>query len=593
MSQEYNEEMEIPRSNREYLGYIDKTTDHIYMLSEFIDNSIQSAKDHKFKNVEVKICIDKKKGILYIRDDAGGIAFKNRGIAIKNGKDETEQGDTLNMFGVGMKMASIWFGRKMTFFTKSVEDDFSYSLTLDVDKLEHSDFKVEVQKNIDITSTSGIDFLHEHGTIVKIENFHLNGPHAGRYDKKMFVKGDKKDGKALEEQIACRFSRYLKNHFLRITFSYIDDKGLEQMDGTKPLVITESTIPNLYLSQKDKNDYEYLQGKNVKEATFYKKIMKEIYNKYESMFDNDIEFGDLTYRKIIETFENQEEFKFKTKIQLDEKFNNIKIPFTFGYIKKESAFMKYTGLSVYQDDRAVISGPNTNKTKLTWLTFDKALSNKSVKVTLRFIGEIDLNNKSMFRVDNNKMGFHGTVKEDIEEIISRKFQKHLADLIDKLLDIILYKDEQHASDEAIRIENERFAKEINKHNILENCSVETENLNVHENDGERPVNSFKVLDKVTNEYKFNFIHYLQDLDDQRRIFRANVEVDNTEGKYLYILFVNKKFVGFKPTMKDEDFSVLVNPIIKLIIHSLKDVKDHEARVEKFYNIVEVIQGDEK
>lgn len=423
------------------------------MISEFIDNSVQSMLDFNKDSIRVNIIVNLQEEAIYIIDNAAGIPYENRRVAIKNGKDETEQGTSLNMFGVGMKMAAIWLGRRLTIYTKHINDDFAYSIKLDVDELQGEHFYFTDRKNIDITKESNVKFDYDSGTIIKIDKLHLNSIHKGRYDSRMFKKGKKSTGKSLEDQLACRYERFIRKGKLNINISFINEKGEEEMtQENKSVDITQAKIPNIFISSFNKNDYEYAEGKNISITSIYKKEYAKLKNEYMNKMDENTGFVGLTYRDIFNKFENQDEFVFNCFLQLkDIKYKNIQIPFRF--IGKQDSLLKYNGLSVYQDNRAIISGPNSSQNNLTWLTYNKALSGYSHYINNRFSGEIELNDKTVFRVDNNKIGFHGTVKEDIETEIEHIFKEKLSPLFSKMLELIFHKDNQARSDNEIKKRN--------------------------------------------------------------------------------------------------------------------------------------------
>ncbi|QBQ07811.1 ATP-binding protein [Spiroplasma gladiatoris] len=584
----------IPRTNREFLGYIDKTTSHIYMISEFIDNSIQSALDYKKDHINVNVIINMKEECIYIVDNACGIPYESRNVAIKNGKSELEQGESLNKFGVGMKMAAIWFGKRLTIYTKHINDNFAYSIKLDVDQLEGEDFYFTDIKNIDMSKESGFKFEYNSGTIIKIDKLHTNSVHSGRYESRMYKKGSKENGKALEEQLACRYARFIRKGMLSINLSYINKKGQEEMgNDNRSVDITQAMIPNPYISPYDKNDYEYSNGKNINSTREYKEIFGKLKEQYFNKLNENVGFEGLTYGDIFETFENQKELKFSCFIVLnDDKYKKFKIPFTFGFIGKNDIFLKYNGLSVYQDNRAIIAGPNTTQTNLTWMKYDKALSGKSHYVNNRFIGEIDLNDKKIFRVDNNKMGFHGTVKEDIEYVIEKTFKNNLSEIFRNFLELIFHKDEQVRSDKEIKTEIERFSKILNKNNTLENIDIEPEELTMIEpgTDDERTITSFIIKDKKDSDNIYSLTYNINnsEFEDDKKIFKIdNKFLDNRQ---LLVLNINKDFYGFKKGVKDEALLVLINPIVNLILCSLSDCKNNEERIEKIHNIVDMFHN---
>ncbi|OCL82316.1 Histidine kinase-, DNA gyrase B-, and HSP90-like ATPase [Arcobacter porcinus] len=88
-------------------------------LSEYVDNSIQSFLDNreKLNNKKINVTItvdfsDKSNKKIIIEDDGAGISYNNLKRAMKPAFKPNEQ--NLNEFGIGMKAASIWIGRKWT-----------------------------------------------------------------------------------------------------------------------------------------------------------------------------------------------------------------------------------------------------------------------------------------------------------------------------------------------------------------------------------------------------------------------------------------------------------------------------------------------
>lgn len=88
-------------------------------LSEYVDNSIQSFLDNKEKFNKEKINVtitvdfsDKSNKKIVIEDDGIGITENDLKRAMKPAFKPNEQ--NLNEFGIGMKAASIWIGRKWT-----------------------------------------------------------------------------------------------------------------------------------------------------------------------------------------------------------------------------------------------------------------------------------------------------------------------------------------------------------------------------------------------------------------------------------------------------------------------------------------------
>ena len=91
-----------------------------YALSEYVDNSVQSFLDDRdrlendFVSVEIDYDVDEDGNeFIQITDDAGGISEEKFDNAFRLTDPDGLKG-TLNEFGLGMKMASLWLGNKFT-----------------------------------------------------------------------------------------------------------------------------------------------------------------------------------------------------------------------------------------------------------------------------------------------------------------------------------------------------------------------------------------------------------------------------------------------------------------------------------------------
>lgn len=99
-------------------------------LSEYVDNSVQSFLDNKEKLNKEKINVtitvdfsDKSNKKITIEDDGAGITDSDLKRAMKPAFKPNEQ--NLNEFGIGMKAASIWIGRKWTLTNSQIDRENS------------------------------------------------------------------------------------------------------------------------------------------------------------------------------------------------------------------------------------------------------------------------------------------------------------------------------------------------------------------------------------------------------------------------------------------------------------------------------------
>lgn len=99
-------------------------------LSEYVDNSVQSFLDNKEKLNKEKINVtitvdfsDRSNKKITIEDDGAGITDSDLQRAMKPAFKPNEQ--NLNEFGIGMKAASIWSGRKWTLINSQIDRENS------------------------------------------------------------------------------------------------------------------------------------------------------------------------------------------------------------------------------------------------------------------------------------------------------------------------------------------------------------------------------------------------------------------------------------------------------------------------------------
>ena len=114
-----------------------------YALGEFVDNSITSYLQNKKKlneiekNYKLKIKIEFLSSEITIKDNAGGITSERFVDAFEPGKvppDTTK----LSEFGVGMKVAALWFCNKWRVHTKSFKEPVWRLVEFDINKVREN-----------------------------------------------------------------------------------------------------------------------------------------------------------------------------------------------------------------------------------------------------------------------------------------------------------------------------------------------------------------------------------------------------------------------------------------------------------------------
>ncbi len=218
-------------------------------LSEYIDNSLQSFIDNKKElnadKLNITITIDDKdtnNRKIFIEDNAGGISHTDLERAMKPAYKPQKQ--NLNEFGIGMKAASLWIGRKWTLlnsYLQRVDKSKSEQIIFDLDEL--------IQNNDTTVPISYVDSdTNKHGVTIVIEKLNRD------FDR---------------EIIEDAFCSLIENYQL---FIY-RDKILElNLNSTKynDLNITSEedvSIPNVLKSRKmiTKGKKSFWMGSEIKE----------------------------------------------------------------------------------------------------------------------------------------------------------------------------------------------------------------------------------------------------------------------------------------------------------------------------------------
>lgn len=152
-----------------------------HALAEFIDNALQSYRDHSqelhmsaygykpYVSIEINWePITKTATSIVVRDNAYGMDLKNFLASLQPG-NKPKDNTGLHEFGMGLKSASLWLGNKYTITTKAYNDSFVRSATFDVEEVTANNLK-----EIDYTELPAES--EEHYTILSIENLTQNAP---------------------------------------------------------------------------------------------------------------------------------------------------------------------------------------------------------------------------------------------------------------------------------------------------------------------------------------------------------------------------------------------------------------------------------
>lgn len=142
-------------------------------IAELLDNSTQSFIDnnYKSKNIIPKIFIiyksNESEEELIVADNAFGISDDNLERVLKL-NDIPKNTKGRNEFGMGLKTASFWFGKRLEVFTKNINESHSVHLCLDLDELLEKEDTLITPKYAEGSSLLEEYSIFSYGTTIKI-----------------------------------------------------------------------------------------------------------------------------------------------------------------------------------------------------------------------------------------------------------------------------------------------------------------------------------------------------------------------------------------------------------------------------------------
>lgn len=127
-----------------YEGYRNYTYNLWFALGEFIDNSITSAyqnwsdlvkihgKDYK---LVIEITLDAQNKTLEVLDNAAGISLEKFSDVLVAGR-KPQDPSFLSVHGMGMKLASFWWGRSLSITSSPINMDYTTKAVMDLDVMK-------------------------------------------------------------------------------------------------------------------------------------------------------------------------------------------------------------------------------------------------------------------------------------------------------------------------------------------------------------------------------------------------------------------------------------------------------------------------
>ena len=148
-----------------------------YALSEFVDNAVQSYSENKEAlelvegsdfQLEIKIDVDISNDFIRVSDNAGGIDRLNFIRAFEPANIPTDISG-LSEFGMGMKIAAIWFADKYTVKTKALGEDYERVVEFDLNKVMN-----EGKEDLEVTNIKSNK--SKHYTTITLNELSHNKP---------------------------------------------------------------------------------------------------------------------------------------------------------------------------------------------------------------------------------------------------------------------------------------------------------------------------------------------------------------------------------------------------------------------------------
>jgi len=198
-----------------YLTYKNYPYKAAQVFGEFIDNSIQSFESNKSQllnsdphfvlrvDIGFEWAVDPEDNLvkaskITIADNAAGMTGERFAVAF-NLADKDSFREGMNEFGIGMKAASAWFGNNWHVETKSITDNVSRVVDVDITKI--NDENIE-----ELESLETIDDSKIHGTTILLTNL---------WPENAILKSNKEK---LIKSIASIYRYYLRRGELQLFF---------------------------------------------------------------------------------------------------------------------------------------------------------------------------------------------------------------------------------------------------------------------------------------------------------------------------------------------------------------------------------------
>lgn len=388
-------------------------------LGEFIDNSISSFqnknRNNPVNNLQIIITFDATDDNnlkIKIQDNAMGMDAKQLEDAMqpfdRSGKSDTDY----NQYGVGMKLGIFWHGANVTIYSKK-EREKEYKLELCTDGIHSAQEEIIV----DSSKSNENEIKYNSGTTIIISKVYEN-------KFPVFAKGKLK---LIKDALGWRYSKLIEKGLTIRVDVITNDKNKNESEIIKPFVIKPFRRNQMF--EDKKNSYQTNQQKR----DVYAQRLNDIYE--------DIMAGKYDNNSIIREAYNKFNSNEDVILEKDIIVNNQSVKLKFGILDYNMPNkIKYSGVTIYHLDRAIMHGPNDNMLKASTFQFlDKAIGSGGggESQQMRYLyGELDLT--GIEKPDQNKSRFVWSTngEQDIVFELKKIFNemKPLLDVITKIVD---------------------------------------------------------------------------------------------------------------------------------------------------------------
>ncbi len=489
------------------------------MLCELIDNSISSYINQKHNpsgdvsELKIEININRNNinnSWLEIIDNANGMNYSQLDKCLEFGDKNKEAKDSpLNIYGVGLKQASFFLGKKLSILTFSKSTNQGLKTIIDIDEIKRSDDQVV---RYDIGTVEGkivtSSFESQSGTRIKIEKLRK-----GKLTKTKL--------ESMVSNLRTKYYFYLLNG-MSINVNLEEKNKITLKENIKPsLPLFDNT--SIFLEEAQKHDI--LTGKSIKDFIKYIidkiQLSKTISEESKEDFINKIRRGENLVWDIDETILNGIKISGKIGILAHKDISKHILGFSQTYVK-------YYGFTLFQANRAIMSGPNNKELGMSNYIeniFDDDISGSN-NHKRRWFGYINLDNlydaknedgdRIYLDLTSNKSGIQW-----LDEEARLKFNEVLKNHIEKY--DLVFRTYFNAQNESLKVSNktsnkitEQLNNSMNK-NIVTLSEIDNKSLEANyivkllKDDSKRVNIKINIVTKMKNEDKL-FDVFWKDID---------------------------------------------------------------------------------